>query len=353
MNGVATQEHASDGDTGPLSKVADSSPHMPVLHGELPLTQPAEPAAEPPREHTRWDEPLYVTEPVHRDEYVPGQTVDAQRQSGQQYPGRSADHQPGYVPQSYGGEHLYGGNQQYGGTQHYGSPYAAANHDQNVNGGQNYARERSDAPQRTSMFAPDGHDGNADPAQAKRRSMLLKAGALVLVAVVAGVLWWLTHQPSRTQAAPQHTPTTNAQRAGFDFKLVHGPIDDANCGPHAYGTIKKFFDTNKCSSLKQSLYTTKDDSGAPVVSSVSVVTMADPADAKKLKHLTDLDGTGNVTDMITGGVRIPNGPKTLKGGGYASRLAGNTVTIVESGYFDGHPNDKTLTKISLGAVALR
>ncbi|WP_026197395.1 hypothetical protein [Sciscionella marina] len=184
-----------------------------------------------------------------------------------------------------------------------------------------------------------------------------KLVALVAIAVVSGVIWWLANRDGSGQDPEQAAGQSNAGTPGSSaankprFERVGGPVDGDDCRKRSYGTAKKYFKEHNCAALHQVLYASETERGK-VLSSVSTVTMASPGDANGLKRLTDSDGTGNVTDLVTAGVRLPGGPKTVKGSGYASKVRGNTMIVVESGFFaSSQHGDAFLTKVSKAALA--
>lgn len=106
-----------------------------------------------------------------------------------------------------------------------------------------------------------------------------------------------------------------------------------SCSANAYGQVADYFLSTECSSLDRELYTTEID-GVAVIVSVARVTMPDEASAGELKTLADSDGTGNVSDLLRSGQRIPNGPEELVADAYASELEGAVLIIVEVAWLD-------------------
>lgn len=211
-----------------------------------------------------------------------------------------------------------------------------------------------------------GPIGSVPPAPSRgglaRYGTPVKVLALVLIAVLSGIVWWLANRggsheeaTANSGAAPAAGPSTNPAAPGiavgkYHFQRVGGPVDNSGCGPHSYGKVRGFFGEHDCAHLHQVLYETQTSHGK-VLSSVSTVTMPNVKLASALKHLTDADATGNVTDLVTAGVRLPGGPDSIKGGGYASQRHGRKMIVVESGFFDGgHHDQDVLTKVSKAAV---
>lgn len=177
---------------------------------------------------------------------------------------------------------------------------------------------------------------------------------LVAVAVLSGLIWWAVHPSSGSSAADsQGGATTSSQPAGrYQFAKAHGTVTDSNCAAHAYGKTKAFFAGTPCRKLSRTVYVTHVD-GVRVFSGVRVITMRSAADAAELEHLTDTNGTGNVTDLLQDGIRVTGAPKTVKGGAYASGRHGAVVTIVESKPETGKPLPKQkLNSVSRDALRL-
>lgn len=167
----------------------------------------------------------------------------------------------------------------------------------------------------------------------------LRAAGLVAVAVISGLVWYYI-----TNDAPSDTAGDDGgiqQTEGvYDF-APHSKMPRAEtqytCPEHAYGDIQKFLQTTQCDRLTRQLFVTK-VKGRTVYTSVSVVTMADEADAGELRELANKDGSGNVSDVVRDGVVKIDGLDRLSGGeGYASNQNGREVIIVEA---DFAPKDK-------------
>lgn len=183
---------------------------------------------------------------------------------------------------------------------------------------------------------------------------LLKGLGLVGVAVLSGLIWLTVHGGQRGGTPSGQTPT--AAQGAFQFAPVRENANDSSCAEHSTGQVRAFFGGTPCAELVRSLYTTTaPPDGGKVLVSVSVVQMPDAETAAKLKNLVDANGTGNVRDLVADGVVQVDGgpPKGVAGGGYASNLRGNQVTIVESTFFPGHAADDALLKrISTDALRL-
>jgi hypothetical protein len=179
-----------------------------------------------------------------------------------------------------------------------------------------------------------------------RRTGLLVALAIALVAVLAVAGWLVLRDPDDGGTGATGTPSdvtdggseTGPQPGdvqdveGVQFTLQAVQVDDT-CVGHAYGDTASFFETTNCTGLSRALYSTQLDGGAVVVS-VARVRMPDTATARDLRALTDRNGSGNVNDLLREGVTYPGGPAELSSAEYASAVSGPTVTIVESSWVD-------------------
>ncbi|MCZ2857604.1 hypothetical protein [Blastococcus sp. VKM Ac-2987] len=187
-------------------------------------------------------------------------------------------------------------------------------------------------------------DRGADPATPGRGrwSAVLLGAVVVLVALVGAGAWFLlgdgpddvpgSATPGPGTAAPG--PAAGDVRAvdGTDFTVEAVQVDDT-CAGHAYGAVADFFAATDCAGLSRALYSAEVD-GAPVVVSVSRVTMSDAAVARELRVLTDRNGSGNVNDLLREGVGYDGAPAQLRSAQYASAVSGPTVTVVETAWAD-------------------
>ncbi|RBY94637.1 hypothetical protein DQ244_04945 [Blastococcus sp. TBT05-19] len=190
---------------------------------------------------------------------------------------------------------------------------------------------------------PDRPAPDDEPDGERRRWGLVIAAAVLALAVVCGVAVWLLTGGEPEDEAGGGTgpaPTTEAGPAPGDvlaagstrFTVEQVRVDET-CAGHAYGDVAAFLDATDCVGLSRALYSASVE-GAPVVVSVSRVTMADPATARQLRALADTNGSGNVSDLLREGLTFEGGPAKLSGAEYASATSGATVTIVESAWSD-------------------
>jgi hypothetical protein len=85
-------------------------------------------------------------------------------------------------------------------------------------------------------------------------------------------------------------------RQGFrvNFKATS---DGTDCVGHSYGQVQNFFRQHPCSALYRAYFEVQDRQGDTVLVAVSWVRMPDEPSASALKHVDDVPGTGNVTEL--------------------------------------------------------
>lgn len=182
---------------------------------------------------------------------------------------------------------------------------------------------------------------------------LLQATGLLLVAVLAGLLWWvIRHDPVRPVAHPVPSQQRTGHTQGpltdgdYDYTVADGPAQTADCVPHSYGEIHDWFDDHPCEQLDRGLYTTTDEDGNRALVSVSVVTMPTHDEASELYDMAFDDGTGNISDLARESAELPSDAPKVSDGEYKSKIVGSRVTIVEANFFaDAHDGDE-LTHIA-------
>lgn len=173
------------------------------------------------------------------------------------------------------------------------------------------------------------------------KARVLQGTGLLLVAVLAGLLWWLIrHDSVRPVAHPvpaqERTQNTQGPLTGGDFEytVADGPVASDECLPHSYGEIHDWFDDHPCDQLERGLYTTAGVNGNRALVSVVVVTMPTHDDASELYDMAFNEGTGNVSDLGREGADVPPGAPKVSEGEYKSKIVGSQVTIVETNFFD-------------------
>jgi len=197
------------------------------------------------------------------------------------------------------------------------------------------------------------------PPQPPRRG---RPGAKLVAGIAAGVLlltvlgvWALGSSPPPTSQGRPSTPapTTSAIRVADGYQFIrHAARTDTDCAANAYGKTAEFFKGTPCTGLDRALYTSTAD-GRPAVVSVAIVQMPNERAATDLKKIVDTSGTGNVSDLLRAGVRVPGGPDSLTDAGYASGRDGSTVVIVEADFADpAVKDDAALERVSTAALQL-
>ena len=211
-----------------------------------------------------------------------------------------------------------------------------------------------------------------EPARPRRsrRGMLVVLGAVVLVLLLGlgGFLLTLggsdddttAPQVTVTSAAPPTSagPTTPAglpvgttQVVGDTEYTLEVVAFDSSCRTHSYGAITSFFATTDCLGLSRSLWSAQAD-GVPAVVSVSRVTMPDAARAQALLSLTDVSGTGNISDLLREGSRYEGGPEALSDADYASGTADDVAVIVETSWVGDAGDPAALQQLAEDGVEL-
>jgi hypothetical protein len=147
----------------------------------------------------------------------------------------------------------------------------------------------------------------------------LKGLGLLGVALVSGFLWWLTHNQAPLQT---HNTAQPAQQTGkYSFT------------PYVAQSV----------SLSRSLWTATLPDGDHVLTSVAVVKLASTAQAAQLDQISNATGSGHIKDQVEEGYPVPNGPKNLQDGGYASKAIGSEDVIVMTEFQNG-AEDNNLSK---------
>jgi hypothetical protein len=176
----------------------------------------------------------------------------------------------------------------------------------------------------------------------------LKGLGLLLVAVLAGLLWWVFRQDN--SSGPQRPPGS-AATSGYQFTPYHNPVTDPNCAAHATATVKQFLSQHACQQVSRSLYTTQLPGGAQVLVGVAVLRMGSAADASGLDAVSNGASTGHVRDLVEDKIAtVPGGPSSLERGGYASAAAGTTEVIAVTEFFDNAKDTQANLTSSLNTL---
>ncbi|WP_326837993.1 hypothetical protein VSH64_20570 [Amycolatopsis rhabdoformis] len=197
--------------------------------------------------------------------------------------------------------------------------------------------------------SPPGPPAPSPPPQRDTKALLVRGAGLLVIAVVAGLVWYLIRHDSTPAPVAQEPVKTSP----FDYRLVEGPNKSADCAAKSYDDTKKFFQANPCGSLARGLYTVEYGDAKALVSVVKV-SMPTAAQATALKALTDRDGTGNVSDLVRDGTYKAAGAPKVSGdqAEYESAVTGTDVTIVLADFYARHRDDVLLKRIATGALEL-
>ncbi|QGK70954.1 hypothetical protein GIY23_16810 [Allosaccharopolyspora coralli] len=180
---------------------------------------------------------------------------------------------------------------------------------------------------------------------------VLRGCLLLGVAVVSGLIWFAVAPDTEPEA---QAPTPSAADDGkyrFDQYLR---VETATCGEFSTARIAQYFRTHSCEHLTRALYTTMLPSGEKVLTSVVTARMPDAATAAELNALTTRDGTGNIQDLMSSDLDMPDDfPNLNKDLGYHSEQQDRLVVIGESSYFSSPGReDARLTEVTKDALRL-
>jgi hypothetical protein len=169
----------------------------------------------------------------------------------------------------------------------------------------------------------------------------LKGLGLLGVAVVSGILWFLTHNEAPVQT---HDPGQSAQQAGnYAFTPYVTAQTVGDCAKHATNRVQGFLQSHQCQSMSRSLWTTKLPDGDSVLTSVAIVKMDNNADAKQLDKIGNESSSGHVQDLVEEGYKVPSGPPGVEDGGYESTVDGQYEVVVTAEFLNG-AEDGNLSK---------
>lgn len=168
---------------------------------------------------------------------------------------------------------------------------------------------------------------------------------------MSGLIWfWLAPEPE-PEAQNSTPPVADQGRYTFDQYLR---VETASCGEFSTSRIARYFETHPCEHLTRALYTTMLPNGEKVLTSVVTARMPDAATAAELNALTTRDGTGNIQDLVSSDLDVPDEfPNLNKDLGYHSEQQDRLVVIGESSYFSSpDTEDARLTGVTKDALRL-
>ena len=169
----------------------------------------------------------------------------------------------------------------------------------------------------------------------------LKGLGLFGVALVSGILWFLTHNeaPVQTQNPRQQT----SRPASTPSPPTWPPDRRRLRHPRHQPGVQAFLQSHQCVSLTRSLWTATLPDGDHVLTSVAVVKMPSAARPPNSTRSSSDSASGHVKDQVEEGYPVPNGPSTLEAGGYESKVDGSEDVIVVTEFLNG-AEDKDLDK---------
>lgn len=199
-------------------------------------------------------------------------------------------------------------------------------------------------PQQSPPPAPQG--------RSKAMDYTLKGLGLLGVALVSGILWFLTHNEAPVQTQNQGQTTQHTGK--YSFTPYVAAQTAGQCASHATSQVAAFLQSHPCQSLTRSLWTTQLPDGNKVLASVAILKMGSASDAAQIDKIGQESKSGHVQDLVEEGYPVPNGPTNLENGGYQSDADGQYEVIVvaefATGTEDAHLSGNQPAKAELNAV---
>ena len=188
--------------------------------------------------------------------------------------------------------------------------------------------------------------------RSKAMDYTLKGLGLFGVALVSGILWFVTH--NEAPVTTQNTGQPSQHTGKYSFTPYVAAQTVGQCANHATNRVQAFLQNHPCQSLTRSLWTTQLPDGNKVLASVAVMKMGSAADAAQIDKNGQESNSGHVQDMVEEGYPVPNGPSNLENGGYQSAVDGPYEVIVvaefATGSVDAHLSSNGPAKAELDAV---
>ncbi len=172
---------------------------------------------------------------------------------------------------------------------------------------------------------------------------------LVVVALAVAGLWAGSGPDVIAGRAIPGSPAPLAREVSGVDLAERATRTDIDCAAHSYGRVQQFLAANPCISLRRALYTGT-SAGEPVVVAVATVVMASEAKAADLQALAEVNGTGNVSDLLREGVTVEGAPARLREASYAAQRRGPVLVIVEAAAVSGA--GRSLDPLAEAALAL-
>lgn len=185
----------------------------------------------------------------------------------------------------------------------------------------------------------------------------LKGLGLLGVALVSGFLWYLIRNNPAAPNQPQTTPPASTTGV-YSFQPYAGPSTVTDCSAHATNSVRAYLAAHPCVEMTRTLFTASLPDGSKVITSIAVIRMHDAQLAQGLRTESDKTGSGHIKDLVEDGTVIPNGPTSLKDGGYYSEVKGTRMILAMTEYVDAtqdtasslNTNNGTLVGVSQDAT---
>jgi hypothetical protein len=144
--------------------------------------------------------------------------------------------------------------------------------------------------------------------------------------------------PTQPAPVPDPAPTTTPGPApAADALTVRAKLNDGQCAQHAFGRVQTLLVQAQCQGLNRALLTATVE-GRPVLISVAVVALADPADDPDFIALISANGSGDIRTLIDDGHGYNGAPSAFADDPtFLAReaAAGTSVYVLEAMWLDG------------------
>ena len=132
-------------------------------------------------------------------------------------------------------------------------------------------------------------------------------------------------------------PTTSTPMPAADAVTVRAKLNDGQCAQHGFGPVQSFLAQSGCPALTRALLTTTVD-GRPVLVSVAVVALADPARNPAFIALISANGSGDIRTLVDDGNGYSGAPSAFADDPtFLARQSsdGSEVYVLEAMWLDG------------------
>jgi hypothetical protein len=169
------------------------------------------------------------------------------------------------------------------------------------------------------------------PGPPPRRRRVLPIAGLVTLTVLATALGWPSGDPPPSSSVGA-VPGDRIEDGDTEF-LPRGSARDLDCAANAYGEVRVWLAQHPCGELTRALYEARVGERRVAVA-VTVVRLADAAQAKEFRALSDINGSGSVHDLVWAGRGWDGGPRNFDGAAYASSPDGARVRLALAVWLD-------------------